>query len=196
MCSAGCPTLPGFPQAAVARWGAENADTQVQALELKHKSRCLETRRHLHLPNPHSGLEAVWGEGRKRSAAWINLIPPGIAAQKLQTQKEKGITSISGAVPRRWQAPVYLPGSDEQTTRSTVLTARAAGDRPSFTLRCTGLFANGTSCARAARSRAAAAPSCLLPPPPNGYGNTRATCSTWNRFHSIANYGAEEPGRK
>lgn len=68
-------------------------------------------KRHLHLPNPHSGLEAVRDEGRKGSAARIALIMPEIAAQKLQTQKEKGkknkITSISGPGPARL-ASTYL----------------------------------------------------------------------------------------
>lgn len=84
--------------------------------ELKHKSRCLETRRHLHLPNPRSGLEAARGEGRKGSAAWIALITPEIAAQKLQTQKEKKSLPSLAPVPSRWQARIYLPGSDEQTS--------------------------------------------------------------------------------
>lgn len=57
--------------------------------EPKQESGCLETRRHLHLPNPRSGLEAAWGEGRKGSAARIALITPEIAAQKLQAQKKK-----------------------------------------------------------------------------------------------------------
>lgn len=83
--------------------------------ELKNESRCLETRRHLHLPNPHSGLEAVRGEGRKGSAAQIALITPEIAAQKLQTQKEEKSLPSLAPVLSRWQAHIYLPGSDEQT---------------------------------------------------------------------------------
>lgn len=88
-CSADCPTLPAFPQAAEAGWDVESADTQVQALELKRKSRCLETRRHQHPSALTEDWKLYGGEGRKGSAAWINLIPPGTAAQKLQTQKEK-----------------------------------------------------------------------------------------------------------
>lgn len=100
--------------------------------ELKHKSRCLETRRHLHLPNPRSGLEAARGEGRKGSAAWIALITPEIAAQKLQTQKEKNHFHLW---PRSRVAGkhvfIYLGVTNKQA-QSTVLTGSGCWEEAKF----------------------------------------------------------------
>lgn len=60
-------------------------------------------------PRPSLGAGSSRGEGRKGSAAWIATIMPEIAAQKLQTQKErkKKITSISGPSPESL-ASTYL----------------------------------------------------------------------------------------
>lgn len=66
-------------------------------------------------PDSAPGRKLCGDGGRKGPSARVTRITPEIAAQKLQTQKEKSLPSLA-PLPARWQARIYLPGSDEQTS--------------------------------------------------------------------------------